>query len=179
MNFKGSKTEKNLFAAFAGESQARNKYTFFSDISKKEGYEEISDIFKKTSDNEKAHAFIWFKFIHENKLPTTIDALKGSAGQEHAEWSSMYKKFAEEAKEEGFIEISKKFEMVGEIERHHEERFRNLINDLDTNTIFNKETDIQWICKNCGHIHTGKNPAIQCPVCGYPKSYFSKNTGNN
>lgn len=170
MDIKGTNTEKNLWAAFAGESQARNKYTYFASKAKKEGYEQISAIFQETADNEKEHAKIWFKLL--DGIGSTPENLKEAANGENYEWTSMYKEFAEEAKEEGFTTIAKLFEMVAAIEKHHEERYLELLKNLDENTIFKKDGKVFWKCRNCGHIHEGEKAPGVCPVCDHPQAYF-------
>jgi len=176
MELKGSKTEKNLWSAFAGESQARNKYTYFSSAAKKEGYEQISNIFNLTADNEKEHAKIWFKLL--NGIGTTPENLKAAAGGEHYEWTEMYKNFAEEAKQEGFTDIAGLFKMVAEIEKHHEERYLELLKNIEESKVFKKDEKKTWICRNCGFIYTGENAPEKCPVCAHPKSYFEVEAKN-
>ncbi len=170
MNIKGSKTEKNLWTAFAGESEARNKYSYFASKAKKEGYEQIAAIFQETSDNEKEHAKIWFKLL--NGIGDTAENLKNAAEGEKYEWTTMYKEFAEEAKEEGFTKIAKLFEMVAIIEKRHEERYLELLKNLENDTVFKKGDKVYWKCRNCGHIHEGTKAPEICPVCDHPKSYF-------
>ena len=170
MELKGTKTEKNLMAAFAGESQARNKYTYFASVAKKEGYEQIAEIFQKTADNEKEHAKMWFKALGE--LGDTAANLLHAAEGENYEWTDMYASFAKDAEEEGFIELAAKFRMVAEIEKSHEERYRALLNNVKTKTVFVKEGEQVWECRNCGHIMVGKEAPELCPVCAHPKSYF-------
>ncbi len=170
MELKGTKTEKNLMAAFAGESQARNKYTYFASVAKKEGYEQIAEIFQKTADNEKEHAKMWFKALGE--LGDTAANLLHAAEGENYEWTDMYASFAKDAEEEGFIELAEKFRMVAEIEKSHEERYRALLNNVKTKTVFVKEGEQVWECRNCGHIMVGKEAPELCPVCAHPKSYF-------
>ena len=170
MDLKGTKTEKNLMAAFAGESQARNKYTYFASVAKKEGYEQIAEIFQKTADNEKEHAKLWFKALGE--LGNTAANLLHAAEGENYEWTDMYASFAKDAEEEGFIELAEKFRMVAEIEKSHEERYRALLNNVKTKTVFVKEGEQVWECRNCGHIMVGKEAPELCPVCAHPKSYF-------
>ncbi|MDV3427809.1 MAG: rubrerythrin family protein [Bacillota bacterium] len=176
MELKGSKTEKNLWSAFAGESQARNKYTYFSSAAKKEGYEQISQIFNLTADNEKEHAKIWFKLL--DGIGSTPENLKAAAGGEHYEWTEMYKNFAEEAKEEGFTDIARLFKMVAEIEKHHEERYLELLKNIEDAKVFSKAEKKTWICRNCGFIYTGENAPEKCPVCAHPKSYFELEAKN-
>ncbi|MBR2840445.1 MAG: rubrerythrin family protein [Bacilli bacterium] len=177
MDLKGSKTEKNLETAFAGESQARNKYTYFASIAKKEGYQQIGAIFEETANNEKEHAKMWFKLlnggdVNEGIKVSLTDALTMAADGENYEHTDMYKEFAETAKEEGFNKISKLFEMVGEIESHHEERFRKLLEAVKEEKSFKSETPKMWVCRNCGHVHYGDKAPEICPVCAHPKAYF-------
>ncbi len=178
MELKGSKTEANLMTAFAGESQARNKYYYYAAKAKEEGYEQISNIFLETAENEKEHAEIWFKLLHSDPLPKTDANLKDAAGGENYEWTEMYAQFAETAKEEGFTKIAALFEMVGKIEKHHEERYRALLSNIENNTIFSKYGEAVWKCTNCGHIHTSKYAPEICPVCSHPKAYFQLDVRN-
>ena len=170
MEFKGSKTEANLMAAFAGESQARNKYTYFASVAKKEGYQQIAAIFEETANNEKEHAKMWFKALGE--LGNTQENLKAAAAGENYEWTDMYKTFADEAEAEGFTEIAAKFRMVAEIERSHEERYRALLNNVEMQAVFEKSEETMWECRNCGHLVIGKKAPAVCPVCAHPQSYF-------
>ena len=170
-DLKGSRTEANLMAAFAGESQARNKYTFYASKAKKDGYEQIARIFLETADNEKEHAKIWFKLLHDG-MPGTPENLLDAAGGENYEWTEMYAQFAKEAKEEGFDHIAWLFEAVGKIEKEHEERYRALINNIQNNQVFVKPGESVWQCSNCGHIHIGKEAPGVCPVCEHPQAYF-------
>lgn len=170
MELKGTKTEKNLMAAFAGESQARNKYTYFASIAKKEGYEQIAAIFLKTAENEKEHAKLWFKYL--DGIGNTAQNLKAAAEGENYEWTDMYDTFAKEAEEEGFKELAEKFRAVGRIEKTHEERYRTLLNNVETNAVFEKAGERMWECRNCGHIVVGKAAPEICPVCNHPRSYF-------
>ena len=172
MEFKGSRTEANLMAAFAGESQARNKYTFYAAKAKKDGYEQIGDIFTLTANNEKEHAEIWFKLLHENSIPETAKNLVDAAAGEKFEWTEMYKEFEEVAREEGFTQIAALFKLVGSIEKEHEKRFRTLHENLEKGIVFERTNEVVWICKNCGYIHTGKTAPKVCPVCTHPQSYF-------
>lgn len=167
---KGSKTEANLLTAFAGESQARNKYTYFASKAKKEGYEQIANLFTETANNEKEHAKIWFKLL--DGIGTTAENLKAAAEGENYEWTDMYATFAKEAKEEGFDKIAYLFEAVGKIEKHHEERYRKLLENVEGGLVFSKDGDTIWQCANCGHIHIGKAAPEVCPVCSHPKAYF-------
>ena len=172
MELKGSKTEQNLLAAFAGESQARNKYTYFASKAKKDGYEQIAAIFEETANNEKEHAKMWFKELNGGEVPDTIANLEAAADGENYEWTSMYEEFAKVAEEEGFKEIAYKFRAVGEIEKHHEERYRKLLKNINDKVVFSRDEDTIWICRNCGHIVIGKYAPEVCPVCKHPKSYF-------
>lgn len=178
MELKGSKTEKNLQAAFAGESQARNKYTYYASVAKKAGYEQIKAFFEETANNEKEHAKIWFKLLNGGEMPNDINALKDAAAGEHYEWTEMYPTFAKEAREEGFEEIAAKFEMVGTIEKAHEERYRKLLKNINDNVVFSREGDCVWQCSNCGHIVVGKKAPEICPVCAHPQSYFELHAEN-
>ena len=170
MELKGSQTEKNLQAAFAGESQARNKYTYFASVAKKEGYEQIAAIFQETADNEKEHAKMWFK--HLQGISTTANNLRHAAEGENYEWTEMYAEFARVAREEGFIAIAKQFEMVAEIEKTHEERYQKLLANVEGGLVFSRDGDMMWQCSNCGHIVIGKKAPEMCPVCAHPKAYF-------
>ena len=170
MELKGSKTEKNLMAAFAGESQARNKYTYFASVAKKVGYEQIAAIFQKTADNEKEHAKMWFKALGE--LGDTAQNLLSAAEGENYEWTDMYDTFAKEAEEEGFKELAAKFRMVAAIEKTHEERYRALLNNVEMQQVFAKGEETMWECRNCGHLVMGKKAPQICPVCAHPQSYF-------
>ncbi|MBR4959381.1 MAG: rubrerythrin family protein [Clostridia bacterium] len=170
MELKGSKTEKNLQAAFAGESQARNKYTYFASVAKKEGYEQISAIFQQTADNEKEHAKMWFKLLGE--LGNTAENLEAAAAGENYEWTDMYATFAKEAEEEGFEEIAAKFRLVAKIEKSHEERYLKLLSNVQMQQVFEKSEEIMWECRNCGHLVIGKKAPQVCPVCAHPQSYF-------
>ena len=170
MELKGSKTEKNLLAAFAGESQARNKYTYFASVAKKEGYEQISAIFTDTANNEKEHAKLWFKALGE--LKDTASNLAAAADGENYEWTDMYETFAKEAEEEGFTELAVKFREVGAIEKAHEERYRKLLNNIEMQQVFEKGEMTMWECRNCGHLVMGKKAPEVCPVCNHPQSFF-------
>ena len=172
MNLKGTKTEKNLEIAFAGESQARNKYTYYASKAKKEGYEQIAAIFQETADNEKEHAELWFKYLHDGKVPTTVDNLKDAAAGENYEWTDMYAEMARVAKEEGFLEIAAKFEMVAKIEREHEQRYLKLVENIETGKVFIADDVVVWKCRNCGHIHVAKCAPKVCPTCDHAQSYF-------
>ena len=170
MELKGTKTEQNLMAAFAGESQARNKYTYFASVAKKEGYEQIAEIFNKTADNEKEHAKMWFKLLGE--LGDTAANLAAAAAGENYEWTDMYATFADEAEAEGFTAIAAKFRAVAAIEKTHEERYRALLNNVEMKAVFEKAEETMWECRNCGHLVMGKKAPEVCPVCAHPKSYF-------
>ena len=176
MELKGSKTEKNLMAAFSGESEARNKYTYFASVAKKEGFEQLSEIFQKTDDNEKEHAKMWFKLL--GGIGNTEDNLKSAAAGENYEWTDMYKTFADEADAEGFHDIATKFRMVAEIERSHEERYLALLNNVQMQTVFEKGEQVMWECRNCGHLVVGPKAPQVCPVCAHPQSYFEVRKAN-
>ena len=171
-NLKGTKTEKNLMEAFAGESQARNKYTYYASVAKKEGYEQIAAVFEETANNEKEHAKMWFKQLHGGSVPSTIENLADAAKGENGEWTKMYKRMAKEAREEGFDEIAEKFEGVAAIEKRHEERYNELLANVKNFTVFKKTSEKVWICRNCGHVYVGKEPPKTCPVCDHPQAYF-------
>jgi len=177
-NLKGTKTEKNLMEAFAGESQARNKYTYFSSKARKEGYEQIASIFEETAGNEKEHAEIWFKLLCGGEIPSTADNLKAAAAGEHGEWTDMYKRMAEEAKEEGFNDIAFLFSSVGNIEKEHEERYLKLLENVENNTVFTKTEKAVWICRNCGYIVDSEKAPEICPICKHAKAYFELRTVN-
>ncbi len=170
MELKGSKTEKNLMEAFAGESEARNKYTYFASTAKKEGYEQIAAIFQQTADNEKEHAKMWFKEL--GGIGDTAANLLAAAEGENYEWTDMYDRFAKDAEEEGFTALAAKFRMVGAIEKTHEERYRKLLNNVEIQAVFEKSGETMWECRNCGHIVIGKKAPEICPVCAHPKAYF-------
>jgi len=172
MELKGSKTEENLWYAFAGESKARNKYSYYASKAKKDGYEQIGAIFETTAENEKEHAKLWFKLLHNGDIPITLDNLKDAAAGENEEWTQMYKEFAEIAKEEGFDQIAALFTGVGEVEKHHEERYLKLIDNINNNLVFQKEEEVIWICRNCGHVYYGKEALKICPVCDHPEAYM-------
>ena len=169
---KGTKTEKNLQEAFAGESQARNKYTYFASKAKKEGYVQIANIFEETAANEKEHAKMWFKYLEGGAVKSTAENLEAAATGEHEEWTDMYPRMAKEAREEGFNEIAAKFELVAEIEKHHEERYRKLLKNVQDKLVFSRDGDCIWQCANCGHICVGKEAPKVCPACAHPQSYF-------
>lgn len=170
--YSGTKTEENLKKAFAGESEARNKYTFFASKAKKDGYEQIAAIFEETANNEKEHAKMWYKELHGGEVEDTATNLKAAADGENYEWTDMYKKFAETAREEGFDELADKFEGVANIEKSHEERYLKLLKNIQDKKVFTKDGDAIWVCRNCGHIVVGKAAPEICPVCAHPKSYF-------
>ena len=174
--YKGTKTEQNLLAAFAGESQARNKYTYFASKAKKEGYEQIADIFLKTADNEKEHAKLWFKEL--NGIGTTSENLAAAADGENFEWTDMYEEFAKTAEEEGFVELAAKFRGVAAIEKRHEERYRALLASVEAQKVFEKSEVKVWECRNCGHIVVGTKAPDVCPVCAHPQSYFEVSANN-
>ena len=177
-DLKGSKTEKNLEAAFAGESQAHVKYQYFASKAEKEGYQQIGAIFRETALNEKEHAKIWFKLLHNDGVPPTTDNLKAAAAGENFEWTDMYAGFAKTAKEEGFTDIAALFEMVGKIEKEHEERYRKLLANVEGGLVFSRDGDQVWQCSNCGHIVVGKKSPEVCPVCKHPKAYFQIKAAN-
>lgn len=170
MDYKGTKTEKNLMQAFAGESQARNKYTYFASAAKKEGYEQIASIFENTANNEKEHAKLWFKALGE--LGNTAENLLAAAKGENYEWTDMYAGFAKDADEEGFTELAEQFRQVAKIEKTHEERYRKLLNNVEMKAVFEKTEETIWECRNCGHLVMGKKAPDECPVCKHPRSYF-------
>jgi len=169
---KGSKTEKNLWEAFAGESQARNKYTYFASKAKKEGYEQIAALFQETADNEKEHAKLWYKLLHGGDILSTEENLKMAAEGENYEWTDMYDRMAQEAREEGFNDIAAAFEMVAKIEKEHEARYLKLLNNVENELVFSKDGEAIWKCRNCGHIVVGKKAPELCPVCKHPKAFF-------
>lgn len=177
-DLKGTKTEGNLKAAFAGESEARNKYTYYASKAKKDGFVQIAKIFEETAGNEKEHAEIWFKLLHGGAMPDTADNLKDAADGENYEWTDMYAQFAKEAKEEGFDEIAALFEQVGEIEKEHEMRYRKLLANLEGGLVFSRDGDCIWQCSNCGHIVVGKAAPEKCPVCEHPQAYFQLKAEN-
>ena len=171
-SLKGTKTEANLAAAYAGESEARNKYTYYASKAKKDGYVQIGELFEATANNEKEHAKIWFKLLHGGAVPGTEENLKDAAAGENYEWTEMYPKFAAEAREEGFLEIAALFEMVADIEKEHEARYKKLLENVEGKLVFTREGDAIWECGNCGHIVVGPAAPEVCPVCAHPKSYF-------
>ena len=172
MELKGSRTEQNLMAAFAGESQARNKYTYFASKAKKDGYEQIAAIFEETANQEKEHAKLWFKELHGGEVPSTEENLLAAAEGENYEWTEMYEEFAKVAEEEGFTQLAKKFRGVAAIEKMHEERYRKLLKNIEDEVVFSRDGDVIWQCRNCGHIVIGKKAPLVCPVCNHPQSYF-------
>ncbi|MGI6318502.1 MAG: rubrerythrin [Dethiobacteria bacterium] len=176
MNLKGTKTEKNLWEAFAGESQARNKYTYFASVAKKEGYEQIAAIFETTANNEKEHAKLWFKALGE--LGDTAANLLAAAEGENYEWTDMYERFAKDAEEEGFTALAAQFRKVAEVEKAHEERYRALLNNVETKKVFEKDNEIKWECRNCGYLITGKQAPELCPACAHPQSFFEVRAEN-
>ena len=178
MELKGSQTEKNLQTAFAGESQARNKYTYFASKAKKEGFEQIAAIFTETADNEKEHAKMWFKYLEGGKVKSTIENLEAAANGENYEWTEMYKEFAEVAREEGFLEIACKFELVAKIEAEHEKRYLKLLEKVEGQKVFIAPDVVVWKCRNCGHIHVGKEAPKVCPACNHAQSYFELRVEN-
>jgi rubrerythrin len=170
MEYKGTKTEKNLAAAFAGESQARNKYTYFASVAKKEGYEQIAAIFEQTANNEKEHAKLWFKALEG--IGSTAENLLHAAEGENYEWTDMYEGFAKDAEEEGFTDLAAQFRAVAQVEKAHEERYRALLNNVEMQAVFEKSEEVMWECRNCGHLVIGKKAPAVCPVCKHPQSYF-------
>ena len=178
MELKGSKTEMNLKAAFAGESQAHTKYQYYASKAKKDGFAQIGNLFEETARNEKEHAKIWFKLLHEGEVPETMTNLKDAAAGENYEWTDMYATFAKEAREEGFTKIAALFDLVGKIEKEHEERYRKLLANIEGELVFSKENDVVWQCENCGHIVIGKKAPKLCPVCEHPQSYFQVRAEN-
>lgn len=172
MELKGSKTEKNLMSAFAGESQARNKYTYYASKAKKDGYEQIAAIFEETANQEKEHAKLWFKELHGGEVPSTEVNLQDAIDGENFEWTDMYEDFAKVAEEEGFKVLANKFRMVAKIEKMHEERYRKLLDNINDGVVFSRDGDMIWQCRNCGHIVVGKKAPTVCPVCNHPQSYF-------
>jgi len=178
MELKGSKTEQNLMTAFAGESQARNKYTYYASKAKKDGYEQLAAIFEETANNEKEHAKLWFKELHGGEIPSTEVNLEDAAAGENYEWTEMYKEFAETAREEGFTRLAFLFEKVGEIEKEHEERYLKLLQNVKDDRVFKKDGDKIWVCRNCGYVYTGKEALQVCPVCAHPQSFMEVKADN-
>ena len=177
-DLKRTKTEKNLETAFAGESMARNKYSFYASKAKKDGFEQIAALFEETAQNEKEHAKMWFKYLHGGNIGTTSENLEDAAAGENYEWTDMYATMAKEAREEGFTEIAAKFELVAAIEKHHEERYRKLIENIEEGIVFSRDGDRIWKCRNCGHIVIGPKAPKVCPTCNHPQSYFEINAEN-
>lgn len=177
-SLKGTKTEKNLEEAFAGESMARNKYTYFASKARKDGYEQIAAIFEETAGNEKEHAKLWFKYLNGGEISDTMTNLEAAAAGENYEWTNMYDRMAREAEEEGFPEIAFKMRGVAAIEKHHEERYRRLLENIREGIVFSRDGDRMWLCRNCGHIHFGKKAPEICPVCNHPQSFFEINPEN-
>ena len=178
MDLKGTKTEENLMKAFAGESQARNKYTYFASKAKKDGYEQIAAIFEETANNEKEHAKMWFKELNGGEVPSTIENLLAAAEGENYEWTDMYQEFAKTAEEEGFKALAIKFRAVAAIEKEHEERYRKLLKNIEDQVVFSKDQECIWVCRNCGHVVIGKKAPEKCPVCAHPQSYFELKSQN-
>ncbi len=178
MELKGSKTEQNLMTAFAGESQARNKYTYFASKARKDGYEQIAAIFEETANNEKEHAKIWFKLLNGGEISDTMHNLEAAVEGENYEWTDMYKEFAEVAREEGFTKIAVLFEGVAKIEKEHEERYRKLLKNINDGVVFSSDNDTIWICRNCGHVVIGKKAPEVCPICNHKKSFFERKADN-
>ena len=178
MELKGSKTEQNLMTAFAGESQARNKYTYYASKARKDGYEQIAAIFEETANNEKEHAKLWFKELHGGEVPDTIVNLEDAAAGENFEWTEMYKEFAEVAREEGFTKIAYLFDSVGKIEKEHEKRYLTLLKNVKEDKVFHKDGDKLWICRNCGHVYIGKDDLDVCPVCNHKQSFMEVKADN-
>ncbi len=177
-DLKGTKTEKNLLEAFAGESMARNKYSYWASKAKKDGYQQIAAIFEETANNEKEHAKMWFKYLEGGAIKSTVENLKAAADGENFEWTDMYDRMAKEAEEEGFAEIAEKMRGVAAIEKHHEERYRKLLKNIEDAIVFSRDGDAIWICRNCGHVVVGKNAPEICPVCAHPQSYFELKAEN-
>ena len=177
-DLKGTKTERNLQEAFAGESMARNKYSYFASKARKDGYEQIAAIFEETANNEKEHAKLWFKLLNGGEISDTMENLQAAAQGENYEWTNMYAKMADEADEEGFPEIAYRFRAVAAIEKHHEERYRRLLQNIEESIVFSREGDTVWICRNCGHIHFGKKAPEVCPVCNHKRSFFETEAKN-
>lgn len=178
MEFKGSRTEANLLAAFAGESQARNKYTYYASAAKKEGFNQIADIFEQTANNEKEHAKLWFKYLHNGSVPSTEENLKDAAAGENFEWTEMYKEFADVAEQEGFSEIAESMRLVAKIEKEHETRYNTLLKNVQDKKVFEKNQTVVWICRNCGHVHVGNVAPEECPTCKHPQAYFELKSDN-
>ncbi len=178
MEFKGSRTEANLATAFAGESQARTKYTFYASKAKKEGYEQIAALFEETANNEKEHAKLWFKLLHDNEIPDTMTNLADAAAGENYEWTEMYKEFADVAEEEGFTSIAATMRLIAQVEKSHEERYRKLLQNLKEDAVFKCGEETVWVCRNCGYIYIGKEAPKVCPACKHPQAYFERRAEN-
>lgn len=178
MELKGTKTEKNLMDAFKGESQARNKYDYYASQARKDGYEQIAEIFEETAKNEKEHAKLWFKLLHGDDIPSTVENLKDAAAGENFEWTNMYERMAQEAREEGFDRIAFLFDGVAKIEKEHEARYLKLLENVENGLVFSKDGDRMWKCRNCGHIVIGKSAPEVCPICKHPKAFFEINAEN-
>lgn len=178
MEFQQSKTYANLMAAYAGESQARTKYNIYGETARQQGYEQIGDIFDETAHNELAHAREWLKYIHGGEIPATLPNLQTAAEGEHYEWTEMYKKFAEEARQEGYTEIAAKFDLVAKVEEGHEKRYNQFAGDMTAEKTFKKDQPTQWVCRNCGHVHFGATAPTVCPICSYPQSFFEEKKQN-
>ena len=178
MELKETKTEKNLMEAFKGESQARNKYDYYASRARKDGYEQIAEIFEETAKNEKEHAKLWFKYLHEGSIPETKTNLKDAANGENYEWTTMYEEFAKTAKEEGFDELAYLFDAVGKIEKEHEERYLRLLKNIEDDRVFKKDDEKMWICRNCGHVYFGNEALDICPVCKHPQSFMEVRKDN-
>ena len=178
MNLKGTRTEANLLAAFAGESQARNKYTYYASAARKEGYQQIADIFEKTAANEKEHAKLWFKHLHDGAIPATMENLKDAAAGERFEWTEMYKEFADVADDEGFTEIANAMRLVADVEKEHEARYNALLKNVQDGKVFEKDSSVVWICRNCGHVHVGNAAPDECPTCKHAQAYFEIKADN-
>lgn len=178
MDFETSKTYANLMTAFSGESQARNKYTYYASQAKKDGYQQIGAIFEETADNEKEHAKLWFKLLHGNKVPDTVDNLKDAVAGEHYEWVEMYKEFAETAKEEGFRDIADMFQRIASVEKEHEERYQKLLDNIEKGIVFKRDGVVLWRCRNCGYIHAATSAPEICPACKHPKAFFELKSEN-
>lgn len=174
MQLEGSRTQANLMAAYAGESQASVKYRIYAAQAKKDGYEEMAQVFETTSLNEKAHAQIWFEYLHKGAIPKTLENLQDAAAGEHLEWSDMYPQFAQIAREEGFADIANRMELIAGIEKTHEERYNSLGSEVKNAEVFKKESAVQWVCRYCGYVHTGESAPMACPVCKQPQAYFEK-----
>ena len=178
MNLKGTRTEANLLAAFAGESQARNKYTYYASAARKEGYQQIADIFEKTAANEKEHAKLWFKYLHDGAIPATMENLKDAAAGERFEWTEMYKKFADDADEEGFTDIAKVMRLVADVEKEHEARYNALLKNVQEGKVFEKDSSVVWVCRNCGYVHFDAVAPDECPTCKHAQAYFEIKADN-